>query len=356
MAANLEKALVGCIIGTAVGDALGLPAEGLSPARFGRLFPGPWRHRLLLNRGMYSDDTEHTFFVAQSLLASRGDAEKFQRHLARRLRWWIVSCPAGVGLATLRACLKLWVGFSPKKSGVYSAGNGPAMRAAVIGAYFSGDEDAIRLHIRLGTEITHTDSRAYTGALAVALVTAWSIQWESTGLPAITGIAEKLRSLAPEDEEWLHYVAAIEAAYPERVAVTDFAKSLDLHAGVTGYVYHTVPVAIYSHLLHFGDFRATLEAVLDCGGDADTVGAISGAIAGGVAGEHGIPDEWVSGILEWPRSMGILREAAQRLAKSREGPDPIGPVKYFWPGLILRNAVFLVVVLLHGFRRLAPPY
>ena len=40
--------------------------------------------------------------------------------------------PAGVGLATARACLKLWLGFSPERSGIYSAGNGPAMRSAVL--------------------------------------------------------------------------------------------------------------------------------------------------------------------------------------------------------------------------------
>ncbi|MHB0961086.1 MAG: ADP-ribosylglycohydrolase family protein [Pirellulaceae bacterium] len=60
--------LLGILLGTAVGDALGLPAEGLGPGRCRRLFPGPWRHRFLLGRGMVTDDTEHTLFVAESLL------------------------------------------------------------------------------------------------------------------------------------------------------------------------------------------------------------------------------------------------------------------------------------------------
>lgn len=356
MADRLEKALKGCIVGTAVGDALGLPAEGISPARIKRLFPGPWKHHFLLGRGMCSDDTEHTFFVAQSLLAASGDAEEFQRRLARSFRWWLAGVPAGVGFATLRACLKLWVGISPKRSGIYSAGNGPAMRASIIGAHFCGDEDAIRKHVRLSTEITHTDERAFTGALAVALLTAWSIDWKSTELPTVDIIAGKLRLLASDDTEWHGYIASIASAYSDGMTVPEFAQSLGLQKGVTGYVYHTVPVAIYSHLLHFGDFRATLEAVLDCGGDTDTVGAITGAMAGTVAGEQGIPAEWVSRIWEWPRSIGVLLEAARRLAEPKTGNGQIGPVKYFWPGLILRNALFVAVVLLHGFRRLLPPY
>ena len=59
----------GTLLGTAVGDALGLPSEGISRRRAQRLFKGRWRHRLVLNRGMISDDTEHTLFVAQPLLA-----------------------------------------------------------------------------------------------------------------------------------------------------------------------------------------------------------------------------------------------------------------------------------------------
>ena len=57
--------------------------------------------------------------------------------------------------------------------------------------------------------------------------------------------------------------------------MADFAASLGLTNGVTGYIYHTVPVAVYAWLRHYGDFRVTLEAVLDCGGDTDTVGAIA---------------------------------------------------------------------------------
>jgi hypothetical protein len=47
---------------------------------------------------------------------------------------------------------------------------------------------------------------------------------------------------------------------------------------------------------------------------------------------------------------------AVRLAQQQQTDRALGPVRYFWPGLIVRNAVFLLAVLAHGFRRLAPPY
>ncbi len=83
----MTNRLAGILLGTAVGDALGLPAEGLSPQRRQRLMAGDWRHRFLFGRGMLSDDTEHALFVAQSLLRHPADADAFQRRLAWHLRW-----------------------------------------------------------------------------------------------------------------------------------------------------------------------------------------------------------------------------------------------------------------------------
>src|SRR5438128_9311927 len=118
-----SERFVGVLLGMAVGDAIGLPREGLSARRALRLFgPPPLRHELILGRGMCSDDTEHACMTVQALLHSRGEPGAFARSLAWRLRWWIAALPAGVGLATLRACVKLWLGFSPSRSGVRSAG------------------------------------------------------------------------------------------------------------------------------------------------------------------------------------------------------------------------------------------
>ena len=99
-----------------------------------------------------------------------------------------------------------------------------------------------------------------------------------------------------------------------------------------------------------------LTQTLDCGGDTDTVGAIVGALAGASAGVDGIPNEWMDGVWEWPRTLALMHNLAERLEKQTSQQNSIGPVRYFWPGLIFRNLVFLAVVLLHGLRRLFPPY
>ena len=71
--------------------------------------------------------------TAQALITSAGSADHFGRDLARQLRWWLLGLPAGVGKATARAGVKLWLGFSAEHSGIFSAGNGPAMRSQVMG-------------------------------------------------------------------------------------------------------------------------------------------------------------------------------------------------------------------------------
>jgi len=109
-------------------------------------------------------------------------------------------------------------------------------------------------------------------------------------------------------------------------------------------------------LRHYGDFRATVEAALDCGGDTDTVAAIAGALAGATVGAAKIPEPWLQGIIDWPRSVRLLRTVADRLGDQNRSGHPLGEVSYPRLAVLPRNLLFLLLVLFHGFRRLVPPY
>lgn len=341
--------LSGLLVGGAVGDALGLPAEGISPQRLRKWWPGPVRHRFLFGRGMISDDTEHAFLTARVLLSAGGDVERFRQSLAWKIRWWFVALPAGVGFATARACLRLWMGISPEKAGVQSAGNGPAMRSAIIGAVWCQDVARRRNFVEASTRLTHRDKRAETAALAVAEAAAIGI-----AEPCISNeaIFLRLRGVGEtNDVEWADLCNRMEKALAENRAVGDFAGSLGLERGVTGYAYHSAPVALYAWLRHRGDFAGTLESVIRCGGDTDTVAAIAGALAGCDAGIPGIPAGWLTGLRDFPISAVVLERAANELVSGSGRP-----VAWAWFAVIPRNVFFMVVVLVHGFRRLLPPY
>jgi ADP-ribosylglycohydrolase len=313
---------------------------------------GPLRHCFLFGRGMISDDTEHACMTAQALLRADGDTDVFARSLAWRLRGWLLGLPAGTGLATGRAIIKLWCGFPPSRSGVYSAGNGPAMRAPIIGVYARDNADLLNQLVRASTRLTHTDPRAEEGALAVALAAAYGARHGAAGVSCGGEFLEELRRQVTGTELCGHLETAREAL-KRGASVAEFAQKLGLERGVSGYINHTVPVALYAWLRHATEFRTALESVIVLGGDTDTVGAIVGALSGATLGTNAIPTEWVAGIVEWPRSVRWMERLAARFELASESQRPL---PLFWPGLAPRNAFFLAAVLAHGFRRLLPPY
>ncbi|MBE9029254.1 ADP-ribosylglycohydrolase family protein [filamentous cyanobacterium LEGE 11480] len=350
---RLEASIIGTLLGTAVGDAIGLPYEGLSRDRRRVLYPMINHHRLVFGKGMISDDTEHTCFVAQSLIASAGNVEQFRRELAGRLQFWLLGLPAGIGLATLRSICRLWVGIAPQKSGVFSAGNGPAMRVTLLGVCYGDQPEYLRRMVQASTRITHTDPKAEYGAMAVAIA-AYLASLGQDVLP--NDYAQLLNDRLPvEAEALLDLIKLAVASAVANESTIDFANSIGCRGGVSGYVYQTVPVVIQTWLRYQDDYLNGILEIVQAGGDTDTTAAILGGIIGARVGKLGIPQLWVADMLEWPRSMDWIERLGRRLVQVLDGDlQPALPV--FVPGLILRNLGFLMIVLFHGFRRLLPPY
>jgi hypothetical protein len=67
-------------------------------------------------------------------------------------------------------------------------------------------------------------------------------------------------------------------------------------------------------------------------------------------GVAAIPAAWREGIVDWPINVAVLRDGAERVASGERLPGIL------WPMRVVRNLVFLVVVLGHGIRRMLPPY
>jgi hypothetical protein len=128
-----------------------------------------------------------------------------------------------------------------------------------------------------------------------------------------------------------------------------------LDHGVTGYAYHTVPVALHAWFRHGDDYRQAVLGVIACGGDTDTTAAIVGGIVGAGAGKEGIPAEWLANLWEWPQTVTWMERLGRALATAAPGVPQRG-VPLNIPALLLRNLFFALVVLGHGFRRLLPPY
>lgn len=257
-----EKAR-GSLLGLAVGDALGFPLEGLSSKQIKRRFGEQIdRYRFLGNTGYVSDDTEQAVMVAQSLLSTGLNPEAAAEEFGRRLFRWFLTMPPGIGRATLRACLLRPFGV---RRGTASAGNGAAMRMAVVGLLPEWRPDLIRAN----AIVTHTDSRAIDGALLVALGVYRIMQSQSIDWPELNSALE----LDPRLTEIMEraWSLSLAQASPDTVAT---------ELGTSGYVLHSVALAFSAVWSQPQTFLEGLQRILLQGGDTDSNAAIAGALLG----------------------------------------------------------------------------
>lgn len=333
-----EDKFAGVLLGVALGDALGLPAEGMSPRTVKRRFGAAVdRFHLLGRTGFVSDDTEQSALVAQALLRSPAEP-------ARDFRWallgWFWRLPFGIGLATVRAAFRIMLGFDV--SGVRSAGNGAAMRAAIIGVAFADDSTQRASVSDAIARVTHIDDRAVEAARFVAEVAARCLS--STAQDSVRAALAVVRN------------TQLRAALEEAVRLAESGATVDAAVaklGTTGFVIQSVPFATYCFAATAGETMHALQLVISGGGDTDTNAAIVGGWCGALNGAAALPTDLLSRINDGPFGPTHLRALGSALAAWKRGETP-PRVRYSWVVALLRNLALYPVVLAHGFRRLIP--
>lgn len=330
---TFEDTMMGCLLGTAVGDALGLPAEGLSARRQAKMFPRLDRNRLFGGRGLVSDDTEHAVLTLLALRDSQGEEARFRALMRRGLRRWFWTLPPGIGWGTLRAGLRLSMGLS--RSGVNSAGNGPAMRAPIIAAWCETHApDRLEALLRISTEVTHTDPRAFLGSLVLARLTGQLMRKAVCKDALLEEIDD------PECRELVEIVFAHRGIPPQELCAV-----LGYRDGVSGYIYHTMAVVLGAALRADSSLAESVSDTFRCGGDCDSTAALVGGILGAARGPKEIPPDWFAGLRDWPLSGAKLCGLAER---SSDEPAYLA--------CLVRNLLLGPIFLVYASRRLLPPY
>ncbi|MEV4359768.1 ADP-ribosylglycohydrolase family protein [Nonomuraea sp. NPDC049625] len=284
----------GCLLGLAAGDALGAPAENLSPSEIRRRWG-----RLTEIEGGGTDDTEYAIFAASLLvrhghaLTSADVAQAYRREIIPR----IAGPMRGAGFSELGTIEALRRGLEPPLTGlVHSHGwsDGLAMRAAPYGLFCPGDPaEAARLveqdGLVSGSGEGILGGRAVAGAVAAAMGEASAqdvVRAALSVIPADSWTARNVvracATLPTTDEE-----ALVEALH-EAVVVR--------HYPWTDVAPEAVALALAAVLAGDGDVEASVTFGVSLGRDADTIGAIAGAIAGAMRGEGGVPERWAARI------------------------------------------------------------
>jgi ADP-ribosylglycohydrolase len=273
------------LLGTAIGDALGVPFEtklvNYQPLIDwdGITYLGSEHHKLL--PGQYSDDTQMSLMVSESLIESSGFNPD---DLAKRYVNWITSGAArGYGKTTLQAVNNLLAGKHWSESGVVgSQGNGTAMRAAPFGVFFRNDLYSLVNILKIDSAITHLSEEAEAGAIAIGMAAALAVNHDLEGiLPRIT---EKL-----PDSKIKRTLSSLDSMLESNITPPQVLRVLGTKANVA----ETVPSAIYC-FLKFDNYHEAVVAAIKAGGDTDTTAAIVGALFGAKSGMKAINKELYS--------------------------------------------------------------
>lgn len=304
-----ESKVRGALVGTAIGDALGRPAEGHTRETvqefYGELrdfVPHPgWTDGPI---GTWSDDTQMTVCVAESLIAGGGRLDPDD--LAQRFVEWL-PIGRGMGATCVEAVERFIAGRPWWQAGVASAGNGAAMRAAPVGVVHAGDVSALRHDAALSAVITHADPMAVSSAIAQAFVVAWCATCRPSYLDA-GELLDALREVLSDVHDPGHVERRPDAgSVPVRLVdrlceVGDMLAwrpeaAFDLlQSGA--FVLESLPAALWCFLRSPDDPEDVVVTAVQGGYDADTIAAMAGAMVGAYLGDEAFPERWRGEALE----------------------------------------------------------
>jgi poly(ADP-ribose) glycohydrolase ARH3 len=289
----------GALLGTFVGDALGMPFEGATHTAI------PSEVEMIearLGRGTYTDDTQMMIALAESLI-ERGRVD--EEHLASAFQ--AAYDPArGYGRGTRRV-LELWRNSVPVADaakqvfgGHGSRGNGAAMRIAPIAVRFRQDPERLQAEAARSAEVTHANPVGVDGALVQAAAIGAALRDEDILAVALA---------AARTEELRVGLAGIGALLDEP------RNSAELHSRLrtSSDAAESVCAAIYSAVAH-PTFHAAVSFAVSLGGDTDTVAAMTGAISGARMGANSIPRRWLDALEDGNRGRTHVEQLATRLA------------------------------------------
>ncbi|MHB8840600.1 MAG: ADP-ribosylglycohydrolase family protein [Candidatus Aquicultor sp.] len=283
----IEDRFIGCLLGLAIGDALGSRVEGYSPEAVQRsnvdmteFLDELWSW----SRGRWTDDTKMALALAGSIVDAHGfDPEQAAK---RYLDWYTSGDLRGIGKITQQSLENLKEGASWRNSGVkadWAAGNGTAMRVAPIGLLNVNTIDNLWRNAADDAKITHNNHEAINGSFAVAFAVSRLAKGD---IEPDKLIPEVLNLLHPSDV--LLRLEASQKLFEQGGASQDALADL----GTSGYVVETVASSFYCFITSQDSYETAVYNAIRGGNDTDTTAAITGALSGAYLGFEGIPLKW----------------------------------------------------------------
>ncbi|MCL4865530.1 MAG: ADP-ribosylglycohydrolase family protein [Gemmatimonadales bacterium] len=296
MAPSPHSRRMASVIGLLIGDAVGTTNEFQPPGSFDPITDlvggGPFE----LPAGAYTDDGAMALCLAESLLERQGFDEHDQ--MSRYVRWWREGHLSSTGVCfdiggtTRTALARFEVTGNPIAGSTRrnTAGNGSVMRLAPVVAWAAAfPERAVEL-ARLSSRTTHAAVEAVDGCGLLARLLLQGYRGEP-----VTAVLEDV----PRD-----WTAAL-----QEVAGMAGAPGEAPPRPPTGYVVDTLVCARWC-VARGESFRDAVLLAANLGGDADTIAAVTGQLAGAIHGMEGIPPEWLARLANRERVLELAEGVA----------------------------------------------
>lgn len=332
----LADKIAGSLLGGAVGDALGFAGENLSRERIKAKFGRITDYHVCSNWGYYTDDTQLTILLAETLLEAGGfDSAVFRQKLGR---WWLVP-PRLSGRSTKNAALKCLLGF--KNTGFDVPGSSGAMRAAPLGIFYRGNLQELIAQTIECCKVTHVNRSAIAGALVNTISVAYALTREafdqSDYLHTITA---NIQQYDADMAERLNSLPLLLNADQE-VAI----ESMLSNSKITGSpISDIIVTAVFALLKYPTSFADSVLFCANAGWDTDTMAAIHGNIAGAWHGLKAIPAHWIERLENGYKGRDYILKLARHLCT---GEQMKGADNFFTDYCrdFARNTAFLTAML-----------
>lgn len=292
---NTDK-IKGLIFGQAIGDALGLASEFMTKNEVKSFYPKGIhsyediiqdRHRSLWQKGAWTDDTDQMLCILDSIIENN---EIIPVDIAKRFVEWKQISGIGIGRHTLnvlsignyldnpfKASEIVW-NMSRKQS----AANGAIMRTAIIGCWESHNWKQVKINTENICKLTHYDPRCVGSCVIITYIISKCLTNQQITKSNILSIANEYDS---------RIAKYIELAYQK--SINDLI--LD-EQGKIGYTLKAMSAALWAYN-NSSDFYSGLRSIIEEGGDADTNGALVGALLGIKFGFDSIPNNLTNNLI-----------------------------------------------------------
>ncbi len=310
---SVASRIRGSLWGVVVGDLLGFPLQFKTRDEVRKIFGTPDGVKPL--EGLWSDDSSLTLATADALTKYGANIEKIAENFVRWYRDGEFT-PTGYafdeGVTTSRAIERLMGGYPPLEAGGRDErdnGNGSLMRIipATLWANFKIKTLEERLaFVHAVSAITHAHPRSLLGCGIYSLVV-WKVL---EGFPKGEAVDKALKEAYGFYSKRAEFKGELKH-YGRLFGGSLFGLKKE-ELSTSGYVVHTLEASLWG-FLKFDNFERTLKEMVHLGGDADTVGAVVGGLAGAYYGFEAIPSEWMEIVEAKNLVEGIVEAFVKRL-------------------------------------------